>query len=446
MLKYLSSIKLTIILLIIIVAASILGTLIPQNWQRERYVNKYGGSAAGIIMALQLSDVYHSYWYTALLLLFCINLCVCSVRSFRPLVKSLSRSDPVKSRAEIRELPFYEKINTNTEKENIEKHIRKALTRNLYRLKNADRINGIYYFERGKLSRLGPLITHASIIVILVGGIIVGMLGFKDYRKIPIGETVDVPNSDFQVRADDFKAEFYPDSQIPKEYTSVLTIIEDGDPKLTDTIEVNHPMRYKGVKFYQSAYGISDTIEIELSREISDGEDKQLMGRFKLHVGELFDVPDSPFKLKVVVLIPDFVMDGSGQIGSRSMQPRNPAALIELYEGEELRDRFWKFLKIPEFHGSERSPYSVKFLSVGYYTELQISKDPGLIVVWIGTLLMVIGLSLSFYLSHKKLWIAISSENGGTAVELGGSSYKSRIGFDSEINLIKNLTGNEEQL
>jgi len=435
-LKHLSSVRLTITLLIVIVVASIVGTIIPQTWTTEQYRARYGDTYSTILIKLQFTDVFHSYWYMILLLAFCVNLCVCSAQNFRPLVRSLRRSVPNSRRVEVSDLPFYKKIRLRSNVEDMELKMREILARGLYRLKYIDADSGIYYFERGKIGRLGPFITHASIIIILIGGIVVGITGFKEHQRINVGETVNVPHSDFQVRADEFKVELYPDGRTPKEYTSRLTIIENGEPKLTDMIEVNHPLNYRGIKFYQSGYGqtMTNAAEVELS-----GNDGQLMGKFHIHKGEMFQVPDTQLKIKMVELVPDFIRDSAGHVHTRSMEPRNPAALLELYEGDELKERVWSFLRFPDFHGSGKSGYSLKFLSISTadYTILQISSDPGLSIVWLGCLLMVIGMFFSFYLSYKRIWIRISPDKEKDVMEVGGRSYKDRTGFEKEFARLK---------
>jgi cytochrome c biogenesis protein len=429
-----SSVKLTIFLLILLILASILGTLIPQDWSEMQYKEKYG-ETYGLLKTLQLTDVYHSYWYSVLLTVFCAHLIICSTMNFGPLVKSLKRSSSVAERVEITSLPFNEKIaikQSNRTGEEIAQSIKNTLSRSFYRLKYTDAERGIHYFERGKISRLGPLITHSSILIILIGGIIVGRLGFIEHRNITVGKTIDVPRSNFQVRADDFMVEFYPNG-MPKEYASVLTIIENGTPKHTETIKVNHPLKYKGIKFFQSSYGIADTAEIELSKKSLDKSSVEVLGKFRISPEEEMQVPNTQLKLKVKNIVPDFVRDESGQIGTRSMEPRNPAALIELYDGNELKESSWVFLKYPDFHASGNSEYSLKFTSTVYYTGLQISSDPGIFVIWAGCLIMIIGMSLSFYLSYKRVWIKISADT----IEIGGRSYKDRTGFEKEFEHVK---------
>jgi len=453
MLKYLGSVKFTIVLLILIVAGSIVGTLIPQNWSEHQYRERYGDGRYEFLVRLELTDVYHSIWYIVLLAVFGVNLCVCSVQGFGPLIKSLQRSSSTAGRVGLKDLPFYRNIKLSAEaksagSDKAAQRIKDDLTRRLYRLKYTDMESGIYYFERGKIGRFGPLITHASIVIIVASAILVAVFGFKEYRKIPVGKTIDVPHSDFQIRADDFKVELYPDSRTPKEYTSVLTVIENGVPQVTKAIEVNYPLNYKGVKFFQSSYGIMpsgkvDTIEVELSRKVPDKPDNEVIGKFKIKIEEMFEIPDSQVKIKLISLMPDFVIDSStGQVHTRSRSFNNPAALLELYEGDELKGKSWSFLKFPEFPHQKESDYTLKFVSVDtgpevYYTGIQIGYDPGVSFIWLGCLIMIIGMFLSFYLSFKRVWVRLSTDS----VEIGGRSYKGKAGFEKEFARLKAMLG-----
>lgn len=59
------------------------------------------------------------------------------------------------------------------------------------------------------------------------------------------------------------------------------------------------------------------------------------------------------------------------------------------------------------------------------YTGLQIAKDPGVWIVWLGCLLMVVGIYAAFFMSHKRIWIRI--ENG--TITIGGNASKNPSGF-----------------
>ena len=89
--KFFESVKLAIVLFIILTLASVLGTLIPQGRSAAEYAARYG-SLSGLFVKLQLTGLYHSAWYLALLFLFALNTIVCTLarlgpkwrRSFRP--------------------------------------------------------------------------------------------------------------------------------------------------------------------------------------------------------------------------------------------------------------------------------------------------------------------------------------------------------------------------
>lgn len=55
-----------------------------------------------------------------------------------------------------------------------------------------------------------------------------------------------------------------------KDYKSNLTIIEDAKEILTKTIEVNHPLSYKGMSFYQASYGVDKIKEVILTMQGRD--------------------------------------------------------------------------------------------------------------------------------------------------------------------------------
>ncbi len=366
---------------------------------------------------------------------FFINLSVCSIRNILPIIRSYQRPYLPVSFNDVRS-SHHEKINIIGEKDKVIESVKAYLKHNFYRLRYVS--DDYLYFEHGKFSRFGPIITHISILIILIGGIIVSATGFKEYRKIPVGETIDVPNAEFQLRVDDFKVEFYPDLRTPKDFISKLTIIEDGIPVKTKDIEVNHPMKYKGIKFYQSAYGMINTLNIELSKNIPQ---KEVIGSFEIEEGKILELPELGIKIKVLAYIPDFVIDNKGNIGSRSSQPINPAALLELYKDDELEIRSWHFKNFPDFHGSKSTDYSMRFVSSEsgrYYTELQISSDPGLPIIWVSALLMMLGLFLSFFVQHKQLWIKVSENN----LEVKGRSYKNRANFENEFSNLRKMSGN----
>lgn len=58
----------------------------------------------------------------------------------------------------------------------------------------------------------------------------------------------------FTVRLDHFTADFHPGTMKPSKFVSRITRIEDGSEAKV-TIQMNEPMRYEGLTFFQASYG-----------------------------------------------------------------------------------------------------------------------------------------------------------------------------------------------
>lgn len=94
------SMKTGIILLVIIAVLSTIGTVIPQgnieNFYRENYSNFF----ANMILALDFDKVFSSWWYILLSLLLLINLFLCSVNRFKPIIKKSFKDPDIKKKAQ----------------------------------------------------------------------------------------------------------------------------------------------------------------------------------------------------------------------------------------------------------------------------------------------------------------------------------------------------------
>ncbi|MEJ2032125.1 MAG: cytochrome c biogenesis protein ResB, partial [Deltaproteobacteria bacterium] len=80
--QFLASVRLALFTFFIIAAASIFGTVIPQNQPYEKYVQIYGPKVAELFRVLNFTDMYNSVWFLALLAVFSMNLIVCTIDRF----------------------------------------------------------------------------------------------------------------------------------------------------------------------------------------------------------------------------------------------------------------------------------------------------------------------------------------------------------------------------
>ena len=420
------SLKLTIALLILLASLSIIGTLIIQNATRPEYLRRYGVGLYEVLNFFNLFDMYHSWWFSAILLLLVINLITCSVHRLPGIFRQISRGSGELEDRMLKAIPYVEKIkisNPTKGEENIQSSLKKWF-------KNGGRIETeraiTLFAEKGRFSRLGVPITHVSILIILIGGIVGSLYGFKGRVEILEGETVDrifirardgeIPKSlDFSVRCDDFNVRYY---DLPgkekhvKEYSSQVTILENGKEVLKKTIQVNHPLHYKGLAFYQANYGTVHDITLGIQ-----WRNKKQKATLKAPEGATVPVPNSNDLIRILQYAPQVHNFGEG-------------VQVVLFKPNQEPRPFWLLKAFPKLDEQRKDEFILTFEgdSPREYTGLSVTKDPGVWVVWIGCGLMIFGLIVSFFFSHQKVWVRIPKTGG--EIVLAGSANKNRVGFE----------------
>jgi len=433
------SLKLTIFLLILLATLSIIGTLITQNAAREDYLQRYGVSLYELLDFFSLFDMYHSWWFSAILLFLVINLITCSLQRFPGVWNQIFRG-PGSGGLEdsmLKTLPYVERVRiTNPATAKSEEDIENSLKRWFKRQTRFETESAVTFFsEKGRFSRLGVYITHLSLLIILTGGLIGSLYGFKGFVNILEGETVDQfylrgKDADvqrpfpFSVRCDDFEVTFYDlkrEEKHVKEYTSLLTILENGKEILKKTVQVNHPLHYKGLAFYQSSYGALNTISLGIQRK--NRKEKTLL---EVAEGNTVEVPEMNGVIRILKYSPRVHNFGEG-------------VQVVLFTPNQEPRSFWvvKGLGRVEQLMGEEFVLSFEGVSTKEYTGLQVTKDPGVWVVWVGCGLMIFGFIVSFFFSHQKVWVRIpkgAARAPAGEIVLAGSASKNRVGFEKTFN------------
>lgn len=78
------------ILLVLVIACSVAGSMIVQQREPMEYVNRYGSTAAQVILGLGLDNVFSAPYFFILMGALCLNLLLCSVVRF-PRTMKVSR-------------------------------------------------------------------------------------------------------------------------------------------------------------------------------------------------------------------------------------------------------------------------------------------------------------------------------------------------------------------
>ncbi len=266
--------------------------------------------------------------------------------------------------------------------------------------------------ERGKLSRYGVFIIHTSIIVILAGSFTGLLFGYRGFVTLKVGETKDrltlrgktaaeIPLG-FALTCKDFRVNFYPTGE-PKDYVSTVEIIENGKVVLGKEIRVNDPLSYKGIRFYQSNYGSAPVFFFNVGGE-----------KIILTEREVFRKNDL---LMMVARFEGKVHDFGPGVLVAYLDNGEPKAAWFLKSVDRLREQKLQGVKVSLVDIQEQP-----------YTGLEVSRDPGVFIVWAGFALMLLGLYVNFFLQHRRIYLLRVSEG----LLVAGMASRNREDFKKE--------------
>ncbi|HYN15797.1 MAG TPA: cytochrome c biogenesis protein ResB [Terriglobales bacterium] len=437
--QILRSVRTGIILLILVGLAVMAGTLILQRPITEpaKLHQAYSPETLRLLDALRLTDVFHSWWFVLLLSLLSANIVVASIERFPVAWCYYSRPTRHAEPHFFTALAMKQAIpvrGPRVDMEKVELAFRRAGWKPQY--VSDDRGSVSLYAERFRIARMAPFVVHASLLLILVGGIIDAVWGYKGFISLGQNEStnqLELPDGThkalpFAIRCDGAGQENYADGS-PKRWWSRLAVLENGREVRHKEIVVNDPLSYRGLRFYQASYGATGEVAgVKLLATPKSGGTKQ---EFWLKLDEAV-VLDKDATVRIAQFIPDFVVV-ENHIESRSDQPNNPAVQISVQSKQAGENKIWLFPKFPEFtHGNNSAfDFRVENLQMGYFTGLQVSHEPGQWAVWAGVILMGVALALVFYFVHLRLWaLPVDDGQGRLTLWLGASASKNREDFE----------------
>lgn len=435
--RFFCSLRLTLFNLLALFLGMIAGTFVnPSNDSLSNIENAFAGRpwVLGTYRWFELYDLFHSWWFTALLLSLALNLVACSLERL-PRIYFLVRY-PERRLDRVAGLRFW--VPATPSALTLDDVAQKLQARK-YRVQSSD---GFVFAERGRYARFGVWVVHISLLLILAGGVFGRLTAFEGTSQVPQNggvttsfiqrnpdgtefkhRLVDQDGKAFLVKCTAFRlSEFEPGR--PKAFESDLIVFEDqggGEPGrelARATIKVNHPLRYGGLTFYQASYAQLDEgmrAKLRMTDRIT-GKPRDLM----TSAGETIQAADG-LSYQPREYNPDFA--GLG-----------PA--IQIQRSEDGRtSSFWVFSKDAAFdqrNREDRFSFSFERLAPLYATGLQIARDPSTPVIYTGCILLFIGIGIAFYTSHKRVWAQVA----GGRLSLGGASHRNAESFSQEFDAL----------
>jgi cytochrome c biogenesis protein len=456
--QFFASVKLTVVVLLLLACLSIIGTFVPQNESPADYQRAFGPLLYHFMATLDVFDMYRSWWFQGLMVLLVANIIICSIDRLRVTGKIIFTRHPKFNLASYRQRKSRKHMTLTGEMGRIKDNCQAVVAKmfSYCRVESAGQGVAITA-EKGRWTRIGVYFVHLSVVVLLLGGVIGSRFGFEGNVNIAEGETADTirlrfanetRKLPFAIRCDDFDVQFY-DSGAPKEFRSTLTIIENGKPVIKKDIIVNDPLRYKGINIFQSNYG--KTASPEPALDVAGEIDLNIKSNAS---GMIYTLKT---RLKKPVELPEglgqFVLNAyHTQVRFRNMDV-GPAleGTLTPKDGKNPRPVLLP-LKFPGFDAMRQGSAVISVIpdrawfKQRYYTGLQVTKDPGVKMVYTGFILIVLGCIVTFFMSHQQVVVEIQPRGNKIDVMVSGKTNKNQVGFEYKLErLSKGLSATDTQ-
>jgi cytochrome c biogenesis protein len=461
----LSTMKFAIWILILLGALSLVSMFVGEL--RDPNTPKGQGFGEALMNVLQMDDPFRSWWYRLLLALLCLSLFACILERL-PIIWRLWTKKPPQDAEWLKSVRHGIVRTTGASRDALAKRFSGIWT---WRVKN----DKLWVGEHGRVSMWGPLFTHVGLLLIGLGALVGSFGGLHEKAGGYSGELVQLPGMNFSVRIDSFRIEYYPlqpgqwvqvdnswvgklekkqpdgkwlvqeasrmnesgeteiveaarirnafDNQMDrsniKRYCSYVTVLENGQEKNKAQIAVNSPLRKDGYRFYQSSYDVEhpkttttyDAVKLFISDSAAGKSDTLV-----LKAGIEIPVPGDTLMIMAGELLPHFKLGQQGAY-SESAEFINPAVKLHFRGPKGFEKTQWVFLKFPAHEAGpgkwtyRLSGFSGEHSLKDMLTIWDVKKTHGDAILWAGFFFATIGLLLSFYISHRVLYVEWPSDN-----------------------------------
>jgi cytochrome c biogenesis protein len=418
LLPVLTDLRLAILLFLAIAVFSISGTVIEQGQSVPFYQANYPEDPAlfgfltwKVLLTMGLDHVYRTWWFLALLILFGTSLTACTFTRQFPALKAARRWKYYDQPRQFQKLALSAELDTGSLSS-----LTQLLQKRRYRVFQEE--ENKLYARKGIVGRIGPIVVHVGIVIILAGSIWGAMTGFLGQEMVTSGESFKVQNiveagpwaapqipKDWSMRVNRFWIDYTPTGGIDQFYSDMSVLDNQEKEVKRKTIFVNEPLRYRGVTFYQTDWGIS-AIRVQINRspvlqlpmaKLNTNGQGRIWGTW---------IPTKP--------------DLSAGV---SLLAKDLQGMLLLYDAKgQLVDTLRPGMS------KEINGVKLKIVEVVGSTGLQIKADPGIPIVYTGFALLMLGVMMS-YVSHSQVW-ALQKEG---QFYVGGRTNRAQVAFEREI-------------
>ena len=410
MMRLFQSIRLAVVLILVLTALSLAGIFLPQvpaefSVSREGYswwldnvaYGRFGGFTAAFGF-LGFFDVFQSPAFLITIFLLLLNILGCSLSRYNSLKAGTCQVELQD------EMDFFTTGNHHVSFESpfsisfVEDKLRVIMKKHHYSILKKEGTNAVFIAgDKNRHTAYGTYSIHLSLFVFIIGILLGSMLGFRNSSFTIIEDTAKEIGygTGLSLYLKSYTDAYWPDGT-PKDYRSEVSLHENGQEVKKGIIRVNHPLVYKGIRIHQGFFGTAIQLKITDSNGISIYDGKMALDGmnttddFQRPTGNL-QLADKDFSL---VILKRAVNGNDPFIGENDIG-------VELYD-KEMNFITWAKL-------GKNTPQIIENLNFTYIGEsrfsgLLVSKDPGIILIWVASFLFLLGLVQIFYLPHRQEW------------------------------------------
>lgn len=439
--RTLVSLKTSLVFLAFLGILFFLGTVFPQSTDPDRleHYRQAGGKLIGLVDALDLLNIFRSRYFGVITLLFMLHLLLCSIHRLgllrrRSSIRMFTREDV------LRHGQSFSIVSPQpSDRVDIEKVLGQIGFRRRKYYSEDRRVVRIVS-ERGLPYRWLSWLYHVCFMLAIVGFVLSYLFAFEDYLTIGAGETTSValrsddtnwrtlvgdrwPEDATQPRTIELKLErfiseyteklelAYPDSPIqrslavwglgtapvhyempadplyPRDWFSKLSVFENGRLAKRQTIEVNDPLRYAGVTFYQMGYDYQ--FDLSVGQETIEN----------VKAGVPFTIPqmEGEFRIKDPRMGMLFAYDGT----VKKLAPR--ATLQHRPPSGKLKAAWTTAGNLPIGRPTEIMHVPLKLDNLKVSSVLSYRFDPGMPLLWVAGIGLIILMAARIYFPWYQL-------------------------------------------
>ncbi len=379
--------KLGVILLVMLGVTSVAGTMIPQNESVQFYAQNYGSKFNNLLQLLELDNVYYSWWYAFIVTLLIINLTTCIITRLPSVVRHM-KSVPDGRGALIEKNLLFE-VEAEGVIENLSAHM------GFKKLKEID--ENIYASRKNNIGYMGSWMLHLGILLIIVFFALGNRFAYETNLYGVPGTMGQLENTDLFMKINSFDVKFRDDFTAEQYITNIDIINNKQEVLKIGDVSVNSPLRYNHYSFYQNSMGYA------VNLKVYEGEEKIHDDVF--YQSEVYVSNGKKFAVQFMNFYPDMEMTGEGP---KTITPyfNNPYMLYAVFYEGYMAD----MNVVPCNSSIIYREFSFTVDRPQEFTLINIRKDLFTPFAFLGALILIAGIMVTFYLVPVTLYAVKTKE------------------------------------